>query len=96
MSITNEDIKRFLVSEFGTEKSAGIVLFPEYPSAFTGISMDGKVIYDINKIGMSIAVSRHLHIANAMIAARNEVSLLCEAAGENAPVINMGSPFSDQ
>lgn len=95
MSITNEDIKRFLVSEFGAEKSAGVVLLPEYPSAFVGISMDGKAIYDINKIGMSIAVDRHIHIADAMIAARKEIASLCKAAGADAPVINMGSPFSD-
>lgn len=94
MTIQNDDIRQFLISVYGQEAGDAVVLFPEYSDAFTGITMDGKAIYNLSKAGVSMALKQHITIAEATLAVKDELKRLCEAAGDKAPVIDMGSPFA--
>lgn len=96
MEIKNEDIRNFLVDEYGEEKGNDIVLLPDYAKAFEGIAMFSlNAIYSWRKMVLIYALGNHMAIADAVEEVKQEIDDFYKVLKSKAPIINMGNPFEN-
>ena len=96
MLIKNDDIRNFLIDEYGEEKVKDICLLPDYANAFEGIAMFSlNAIYSWRKMVFIYALGNHMAIADAVEEVKQEIDDFYKVLKSKAPIINMGNPFED-
>lgn len=91
--ITNEQIREFLIGEYGEDKGNAIVLMPYYSAAFIGVSMGGRAIYDFDKMVLFYATENHMTLDEARKIVKNDIAAIVKSVDRGAPIINLGCPF---
>lgn len=94
--VTNDDIMRFLNTTFGDD-AKNIATYPEYAGAFSGVTMDGRIIYDFFEMKIIYAAVYKVTIDKAADGVYVEIDKFDKALlrdNKKMPVISMGNPFN--
>lgn len=93
---SDNDIREFLIEEYGDDDGNSITLLPEYTRAFKGMSMVSlRAIYDFRKMSEIYALKHDVTAEEALKEVKQEIDEVYKLKGSNSPVFNMGNPFEN-
>lgn len=96
--ITDESLRESLSDVLG-ESYSDVITYPEYATAFVGVTLDNRVIYDFFKMKLRYSSQKGVSLDEADSLVRKNIKQLELAvvnSGNKPPVISLGNPFTKE